>query len=63
LLQDECEKTGDVNDGDPNANDDDGGDGDDDSIEDPKDELKVEINEEPACIGIDIDLKHDENDS
>jgi hypothetical protein len=70
LLQDECEKTGDVKDDNANFNDDDDDDDDDnggggggDDSEEPKDELKIEINEEPECLHIDIDLKHDENDS
>jgi hypothetical protein len=63
LLQDECEKTGDIKDDNDNFNDDDDDDDGDDSIEEPKDELKVEINEEPGCLDIGIDMKHDENDS
>jgi hypothetical protein len=60
LLQEECEETGDITDDNANYNNDDGGSG----IEESKDELKIEINEEQDSLDIDVDQKHnDENDS
>jgi hypothetical protein len=59
LLQNECEDTADVTDGNTDYNNDDGGDG----IEEAEDKLKIELNEEQGSLDIDTDDKYDENDS
>lgn len=58
LLQDECGETDDITNDHDNCNDD-----GDESIDESKDKLKVEINEDQDNVDIDTDQRSDENDS